>query len=273
MTEFSLEPVPAPARRPRFYASPFDDQYEFFTYVYYKALHAGSKGKPLPQILFRDGMQSAAFHQVVTRRLKQHRRRKDQSDRTIESDVLKHLSRESIPSSAATNLEGVENAVVDIFGHGMPGLDRLTNATGRVFATMTWIENLLDGFGLSSIGEIRLSTCYGAAGQFYKGSAQEWEKHFKEDNLPALYDPKNSLGAKLHDDLRKKYRYAGTVRASLTALSLWPRVFHPKGGEQERHYAGVPQIRHSDGRYEEIGKVRKRYVMFTFGEGMQGSAG
>jgi hypothetical protein len=272
MTEFSLEPVPAPARRPRFYASPFDDQYEFFTYVYHKALHAASKGKPLPQILFRDEMQSAAFHRVVTRRWKQHRRRKDQSDRTIESDALKHLSRESIPSSAVTNLEGVENAVVDIFGHGKPGLDRLTNATGKVFATMMWIENLLDGFGLSSIGEIRLSTCHGAAGQYYRGTAKEWEKHFKEDNLPVLYDPKNSFGAKLHDNLRKNYRYAGTVRAGLTALSMWPWELHPEGGEPERHYGGLAQIRHSDGRKEDIRKVRKRYVMFTFGEGMQSSA-
>lgn len=192
---------------PSLYASPFDDQYEFVTYVYGKALHAVSKGKPVPQILFRDEMQSTAFHRIVTRQLKQHRRKKDRADRTIESDVLKDLSRQSIPSSAVTNLAGVENAVVDIFGHGKPASYKLTS--GRQSIAMQWIVNLVAQFGLSSIGEIRLSTCYGAAGQFYKGTEEVWQKHFDEDNLPALYSPKLSFGAQLHDSLRKTYVMRG----------------------------------------------------------------
>jgi hypothetical protein len=132
---------------------------------------------------------------------------------------------------------------------------------------MLWIENLVLLFGLKSISEIRLSTCYGAAGEYYKGSKENWLKHFEEDNLPALYKPENSFGARLYDNLRNKFGYAGKVRASLTALYSRPIDFAREGGEPEMHYAALAQIRRSDGKDKSIGTLRKRYVMHTFGDG------
>jgi hypothetical protein len=269
LKDFRRQSIPssariAPARWPRFYASPFNDQREFFTYVYHKALHAMSKGKPMPQLLFADEAQSAEFHRTVMERLKHVRRRKDRPDATIESDVLKDFRRQSIPSSARTDLADVENACVDIFGHGKPAQYDL--ATGTEFKTMPWVEKMLKRFGLSSIGEISLSVCYGAAGQYYKGTEAEWLKHFEEDTLPSLYNTDISLGATLHDRLRKKYGYTGTVRAGLTVLSLLPVEFHPKNRMPEMHYAAVPQIRGSDRKDKEIARLRKRHLMLTFGD-------
>lgn len=269
LKNFSRQSIPlsariAPARWPRFYASPFDDQREFFTYVYHKALHAMSKGKPMPQLLFADEAQSAEFHRTVMGRLKHLRRKKDRPDATIESEVLKDLRRQSIPSSARTDLADVENVRVDIFGHGSPAKYDL--ATGTEHKTIPAVEKMLKGFGLGSIGEISLSVCFGAAGRYYEGTKEEWLKHFEEDTLPSLCRTEISVGATLHERLRKKYGYAGTVRASLTELTLLPIEFHPKDRMPEMHYAAVPHIRGSDGKKQVIGKLRKRHLMLTFGD-------
>jgi hypothetical protein len=251
----SLKPNSTLKRRKGYAVSPHNHVENFVENIVGTNKHKYAKGKPLVKPVFKDEPQREATHQQAKAFLKTvsakdrwagryarfaasrglPRPKSEKAAQIAAYTDLFQRSRSGV-RSVRMNFAGITDGMptVHLFGHGDAGYMALASNINELSSPKDVVE-FLAKLGLPKVANLKINSCYSAAGKQIDESSLEILRRFDEGTLMEKADVQNSFAAHVHRALTQYLGFGGT-----TDGYLMQTLTHPESNVRSRE-GGAPR--------------------------------
>lgn len=210
--------------------------------------HRISQGKRPIQPVFKDDAQREAFHQRTSEELERAVLELPASSpegpmprRFWKVAAMAFLERHSRANAPQTLMDLRTTASasprVYVIGHGAPATMIIGSAT-REMSTFSEVADLLSQLELPNESDVRINSCWSAAGRTHLGTDPSWLRLFQDGKLGMVSNTSQSFAAAVHRQLKIRYGFKGTTAGYLAKTYAYPRNCVDRNGALGRHRAG-----------------------------------
>ena len=278
----SLKSNPTLKRRKGYAASPHNHVENFVQNIVGTNKHKYAKGKPLVKPVFKDEPQREATHQQAKAFLRTVSA-KDRwvgryarfaasrglpgptSEKAAEIAAYTDLCQRSRAGvrSVRMNFAGITNPTpsIRVFAHGGAGYMALASDINELSSPKDVVE-FLAKLGLPKAANLKINSCYSAAGKQIDESSMEILRRFDNGTLMEIADVHNSFAAHVHRALTQYLGFVGTTDGYVMQTCVNPDTVRAREGGAPRHMVACFQANDMLGRPSF--QLRKKDVRVRF---------